>query len=133
MAEEAGRMHARGYHDGLAGGTLIGLPTVLNFGKPALKAKIIPEALAGKKHVCLCISEAFAGSDVAGLKTFASKSADGTYYTVTGTKKWITGGTIADYVCPSLPACLFFPLSSWSVCCGLPHREGNGYALDRAR
>jgi alkylation response protein AidB-like acyl-CoA dehydrogenase len=92
-------MHARGYYDGIGGGSYIGLPPVMNFGKPALKAKVIPEVLSGKKHICLCISEAFAGSDVAGLKTVAVKSPCGKYYTVNGTKKWITNGTFADYVC----------------------------------
>jgi alkylation response protein AidB-like acyl-CoA dehydrogenase len=98
MAQESGRMHARGYYDGLGGGTYIGLPPVMNFGKPALQAKVIPEVLSGKKHISLAISEAFAGSDVAGLKTTAVKSADGTHYIVTGTKKWITTGHFADYV-----------------------------------
>jgi len=109
-------MHARGHHDGLGGGTYIGLPPIMNFGTPAIKEKVIPEVLSAKKQICLCISEAFAGSDVAGLRTTAVKSADGKYYTVTGTKKvrthvhilppslqgsctqWITSGHYADYV-----------------------------------
>ncbi|KAG6831811.1 hypothetical protein H0H92_007488 [Tricholoma furcatifolium] len=97
MSQEMSRLHARGYHDGVAGGTLIGLPAVKNFARPALRDKVLAEVLSSKKLVCLAISEAFAGSDVAGTKTFAKKSADGTYYTVTGTKKWITNGHFADY------------------------------------
>lgn len=46
--------------------------------------------LRGEKNICLAISEAFAGSDVAGMKTTAKKSADGKHYIVNGTKKWIT-------------------------------------------
>ena len=38
-----------------------------------------------------------AGSDVAGLQTTATKSADGKYYIVNGQKKWITNGIWADY------------------------------------
>ena len=56
---------------------VIGLPPVLNFGSEQLKAKIVPEVFNGKKFICLAISEAFAGSDVAGLKTTAEKTADG--------------------------------------------------------
>lgn len=84
MGQEMSRIHARGYHDGVAGGTFIGLPAIKNYANPALRKKILGEVLDGKKLVCLAISEAFAGSDVAGMRTFAKKSADGTYYTVTG-------------------------------------------------
>ena len=40
----------------------------------------------------LAISEAFAGSDVMGMRTTATKSKDGKYWIVNGTKKWITNG-----------------------------------------
>ena len=40
----------------------------------------------------LAISEAFAGSDVMGMKTTATLSEDGKHYIVNGTKKWITNG-----------------------------------------
>jgi len=88
---------ARGYADGSQGGMVIGLPPVLNFGSAALKAKVIPEVLQGKKFISLAISEAFAGSDVAGLKCTAEKSADGSFWTINGTKKWITNGHFSDY------------------------------------
>jgi len=41
----------------------------------------------------LAISEAFAGSDVSGLKTTATKTEDGKHWIINGTKKWITNGT----------------------------------------
>ena len=47
---------------------VIGLPPVLNFGSDELKKRIVPDVFAGKKFISLAISEAFAGSDVAGLK-----------------------------------------------------------------
>lgn len=65
----------------------------MNFGTPELRAKIIPEILSGGKFICLAISEAFAGSDVAGLQTRATKSEDGKHWIINGTKKWITNGT----------------------------------------
>ena len=49
----------------------------MNFGSPELKKRVIPDVLAGKKFISLAISEAFAGSDVAGLRTTAKKTADG--------------------------------------------------------
>lgn len=74
-------------------GSVIGLPPVLNFGSAEIKAKVIPEVLSGQKPICLAISEAFAGSDVAGLKTTATKTEDGKHWIINGTKKWITNGT----------------------------------------
>lgn len=71
---------------GLLGGKVIGLPPVLNFGSEEVKAKVVPEVLAGKKFICLAISEAHAGSDVMGLQTTAVKSEDG--------KEWIINGEL---------------------------------------
>jgi alkylation response protein AidB-like acyl-CoA dehydrogenase len=70
---------------GLMAGSVIGLPPVLNFGSPAIKAKVIPDVLSGEKLICLAISEAFAGSDVSGLKTTAKKTADGKHWIIDGT------------------------------------------------
>ncbi|KDR74525.1 hypothetical protein GALMADRAFT_71018 [Galerina marginata CBS 339.88] len=92
---ELARVSSRAVVDGLLAGLVIGLPPVLNYGSPELYAKVVPDALAGKKYVALAISEAFAGSDVGGLQTTAVR--DGDYWVVTGTKKWITNGTFADY------------------------------------
>jgi alkylation response protein AidB-like acyl-CoA dehydrogenase len=72
---------------GLMSGSVIGLPPVLNFGSPEIKAKVIPDVFGGKKLICLAISEAFAGSDVAGLRTTAVKTADGQHWIINGTKK----------------------------------------------
>ena len=73
--------------DGLLAGGVIGLPPVLNFGSPELQAKIVPDVLAGKKFICLAISEAFAGSDVGGMQTYAYK--DGNEWVISGTKKCV--------------------------------------------
>lgn len=96
ITQEFVRCGARGYGDGLLGGKVIGLPPVLNFGNPELQKKVVPEVLAGKKFICLAISEAHAGSDVFGLQTNAKKTEDGKHWIVNGTKKWITNGTFAD-------------------------------------
>lgn len=93
ISQEISRCGARGYGDGLQSGCVIGLPPVLNFGSPELKAKIVPEVLSGKKFICLAVSEAYAGSDVFGLQTTATKTEDGKYWIISGTKKWITNGT----------------------------------------
>jgi len=92
---ELSRFGTRGYTDGILAGDVIGLPPVVNYASPELYAKIVPEVLSGKKFICLAISEAFAGSDVAGLQTMAVQEGD--EWVITGTKKWITNGTFADY------------------------------------
>ncbi|GAA6063434.1 hypothetical protein JCM10212_002620 [Sporobolomyces blumeae] len=97
ITQELVRGGARGYADGLQGGMVIGLPPVMNFGSKKLQEEVIPPVLAGKKWIALAITEAFAGSDVAGLRTTAVKTPDGKHYIVNGTKKWITNGHFADY------------------------------------
>lgn len=97
LTQELCRTGTRGFGDGLSAGMVIGLPPVLNFASPQLKEQIVPAVLNGDKVICLAISEAFAGSDVAGLQCHAKKTADGKHYIVNGTKKWITNGHFADY------------------------------------
>ncbi|KAI0087286.1 acyl-CoA dehydrogenase/oxidase [Irpex rosettiformis] len=97
ITQEIVRAAARGYGDGLNAGTVIGLPPILNFGSPELKAKIVPEVFSGKKHICLAVSEAHAGSDVFGLQTTATKTEDGKHWIINGHKKWITNGHFSDY------------------------------------
>ncbi|KAI0925939.1 hypothetical protein AcV5_008532 [Taiwanofungus camphoratus] len=95
--QELSRCGMRGYQDGLNGGVVIGLPPVMHFGAPALRERVMGEVLSGNKFISLAISEAFAGSDVSGLKTTAKKTEDGKHWIINGTKKWITNGTFSDY------------------------------------
>lgn len=77
---------------------VIGLPPVLNFcNDNALRDRVARECFSGEKAICLAISEAFAGSDVAGIRTTAVKSKCGQFFIVNGTKKWITNGMWSDY------------------------------------
>ncbi|GLB33299.1 putative acyl-CoA dehydrogenase, N-terminal domain [Lyophyllum shimeji] len=92
---ELARVSSRAVVDGLLAGLVIGVPPILNYGSLDLIEKVVPDLLAGKKYISLAISEAFAGSDVAGLQTTAVR--DGDYWIVTGTKKWITNGVFSDY------------------------------------
>jgi alkylation response protein AidB-like acyl-CoA dehydrogenase len=87
LTAEIGRLGTRGYFDGFLAGDTIGLPPVINYGSPEVQAKVISDVLAGKKFICLAITEAFAGSDVAGLQTVARK--DGNEWVINGTKKYV--------------------------------------------
>ncbi|KAJ8653724.1 hypothetical protein O0I10_010646 [Lichtheimia ornata] len=95
--EETARLGTPGFADGISSGYSIGLPPVFNFGPKHLKKRVVPEVLLGRKRICLAITEPYAGSDVARLRTTAKRTPDGKHFIVNGVKKWITNGTFADY------------------------------------
>ncbi len=66
-------------------------------GAPMCARGSVQPVVTGKKHICLAISEPWAGSDVSAIRTSAAKTPDGKAYVVSGEKKWITGGMMADY------------------------------------
>jgi len=98
VAQETVRQKARGFQDGNMAGMTISLTAVRQWANDAeLRDRISEEVLSGKKKICLAITEAFAGSDVGGLRTTAKLTEDGQHYIVNGTKKWITNGNWCDY------------------------------------
>jgi len=98
QAQEGVRANARGFQDGNMAGMTISLTAVLQWmPESELKTRVVNEVLSGKKKMCLAITEAFAGSDVAGIRTTATLTPDGKHYIVRGTKKWITNGMFSDY------------------------------------
>lgn len=97
IQEEISRLQTPGFVDSMFAGFTIGAPPLINYGTDKMKQTVLPEVLAGRKRIALAITEAFAGSDVASIRTTAVKSADGSHYIVNGTKKWISSGTFADY------------------------------------
>ena len=97
MAEERARMVCPGAEDALISGLSIGLGPVVHYGPQWMQGDLVQSIIMGEKVICLAITEPQAGSDVAGVTTVARKSADGTHYVVSGTKKWITNAVHADY------------------------------------
>ncbi|KAF2480415.1 acyl-CoA dehydrogenase/oxidase [Neohortaea acidophila] len=98
ISQELTRHTSRGFQDGNMAGMTISLSAVIAWANDEeLKNRVVDEVLSGKKKMCLAITEAFAGSDVAGLRTTAELSEDGSHYIVNGTKKWITNGMWSDY------------------------------------
>lgn len=96
--QEFARANSRGFQDGNLAGMMISLTAVREWANDQeLREKITKECLSGKKYICLAITEAFAGSDVSGIRTTATKTPDGKHYIISGTKKWITNGMFADY------------------------------------
>lgn len=63
-------------------------------GSHEQKLKHLPDACSGAKIGGMGMSEPGAGTDVMNMTTSATLSEDGTHFTVSGTKMWITNGTI---------------------------------------
>ena len=71
-------------------------PHLHHAGTPAQKARWMPGITAGQTITAVAISEPGAGSDVAGIRTTARRSADGSEWILDGTKLFITNGVLAD-------------------------------------
>ena len=71
-------------------------PVINDIGTKEQKEEFLTPAIAGKKIAALGVSEPNAGSDVAGILTWAKR--DGDDYIVNGAKTFITNGTRADFV-----------------------------------
>ncbi len=64
------------------------------YGSDAQRQKYLPGLAAGTMIGCFGLTEPDAGSDPAGMKTTAKKTADG--YVINGSKMWISNAPIAD-------------------------------------
>ncbi len=71
-------------------------PHLHHAGTPAQKARYLPGVTAGETITAVGITEPGAGSDVAGIRTTAKRSADGSEWVLNGTKLFITNGVLAD-------------------------------------
>ena len=94
-AQELARAGAGGVSASLCSHA-IGLPPVIRAATDAVRARVVPEVLAGEKIAALAITESTGGSDVANLRTTARR--EGKQYIVKGSKTFITSGLQADYI-----------------------------------
>ncbi|KAH7362710.1 acyl-CoA dehydrogenase [Plectosphaerella cucumerina] len=83
---------------GLGGASVIGAPPIVHHGSPEQKDRWLPGLFSRQTSFCLGVTEPTGGSDVAGLRTTAELSPDGTTYRVNGVKKWITGAPWATHM-----------------------------------
>jgi alkylation response protein AidB-like acyl-CoA dehydrogenase/cytochrome b involved in lipid metabolism len=74
----------------------IGLPPLIKHATEEVRQTIGRECVVGDKIISLGITEPWGGSDVATVRTTAVK--DGDFYVVSGEKKFISGGMMADYM-----------------------------------
>uniref|UniRef100_U3EGB3 Very long-chain specific acyl-CoA dehydrogenase, mitochondrial n=1 Tax=Callithrix jacchus TaxID=9483 RepID=U3EGB3_CALJA len=90
-----------GMHDLGVGITLgahqsIGFKGILLFGTKAQKEKYLPKLASGETLAAFCLTEPSSGSDAASIRTSAVPSPCGKYYTLNGSKLWISNGGLAD-------------------------------------
>ena len=96
FTEELSRCGSGGLAAGIGAHTSIATPPVFKFGTEEQKQRFLVPAIKGEKIAALGITEPGAGSDVAGIRTFA-KPVDGGYV-VNGSKTFITNGVRADFL-----------------------------------
>ena len=70
-------------------------PTLIAHGTAEQKARHLPPILRGDESWCQLFSEPGAGSDLAGVRTRAERTADG--WLVNGQKVWTTGARVSEF------------------------------------
>ena len=94
MCEEMARSGSGGVSAGIGAHVGIATPPIYKFGTEEQRLRWLVPAIRGEKVCALAITEPGAGSDVAGLKTYARREDGG--YVVNGSKTFITNGVRAD-------------------------------------
>ncbi|MEM3761111.1 MAG: acyl-CoA dehydrogenase family protein [Archaeoglobaceae archaeon] len=74
---------------------VLGVPMLLKYGSEELKERFIPGVVEGKKPSAIAVTEPDCGTDVAAMKTKAVR--DGDEWVISGSKTFITNGSVADY------------------------------------
>ena len=96
LTQELSRCGSGGLAAGIGAHIGIATPPIWRFGTEDQKQRFLAPAIRGERIAALGITEPGAGSDVAGLRTFARRVDGG--YVVNGAKTYITNGVRADFV-----------------------------------
>ncbi len=92
VAEQLGRLYAVGHVFTVS--MLAGLEQILRFATDEQKQKLLPKIASGEELGAVCITEPFAGSDAANVRTTAVKEGD--EWIINGKKRFITGAGVSD-------------------------------------
>ncbi len=93
VAREVERVDS-GYRSMMSVQSSLVMYPIYAYGSEEQRNKYLPGLAEGRLIGCFGLTEADAGSDPAGMKTRAVKTADG--YRLTGSKMWISNAPIAD-------------------------------------
>lgn len=94
--EELQKINSGGFAAAMWAHTYLAMTHVAKEGDERIKRKYLTPSINGDKIGCLCITEPFGGSDVAGMRTTAVKK--GSTYVLNGSKTFITNGVLSDYL-----------------------------------
>ena len=94
--EELQKINSGGFAAAMWAHAYLAMTHVAKEGDDRLKKEYLTPSIDGDKIGCLCITEPFAGSDVAGMRTTAVKKGD--TYVINGSKTFITNGVYSDYL-----------------------------------
>ncbi|MHA7060206.1 acyl-CoA dehydrogenase family protein [Aquimarina sp. M1] len=94
--EELQKINSGGFAAAMWAHVYLAMTHVNKEGDDRIKEKYLRTSITGEKIGCLCISEPFGGSDVAGMRTTAVKEGD--TYIINGSKTFITNGVYSDYL-----------------------------------
>ena len=93
IAREVERVDS-GYRSMMSVQSSLVMYPIYAYGSEAQRLKYLPKLASGEWIGCFGLTEPDAGSDPAGMKTVAKKTANG--YVLTGAKMWISNAPIAD-------------------------------------
>jgi acyl-CoA dehydrogenase len=96
FVEELARCGSGGVAAGIGAHSGIALPPIWRFGSDAQRQRYLVPGIRGERIGALAITEPDAGSDVAAIRTHATRVEGG--YVVNGSKTFITGGHRADAI-----------------------------------
>lgn len=96
LLEELQRINSGGFAAAIWAHAYLAMTHLNKEGDEAIKEKYLTASIAGKKVGCLCVTEPFGGSNVAGMRTTAVKNGD--HYIINGSKTFITNGVYGDYM-----------------------------------
>ncbi|WP_452221153.1 acyl-CoA dehydrogenase family protein [Lacinutrix salivirga] len=96
LLEELQKINSGGFAAAIWAHAYLAMTHVNKEGSEAIKQKYLTASITGEKIGCLCITEPFGGSDVAGMRTTAIKKGD--TYVLNGSKTFITNGVYSDYL-----------------------------------
>ena len=94
--EELQRINSGGFAAAIWAHAYLAMAHLNKEGDESIKQKYLVPSITGEKIGCLCITEPFGGSDVAGMRTTATKNDD--HYIINGSKTFITNGVYSDYL-----------------------------------
>lgn len=94
--EELQKINSGGFAAAIWAHVYLAMTHVNVEGDTSIKNKYLSASISGEKIGCLCITEPFGGSDVAGMRTTAIRKEN--FYVINGSKTFITNGVYSDYL-----------------------------------